>query len=67
MDKYELRPKLTDHKTEIDNLMEMVNQTYDLTETEIVRLAVERFWQAANPGKPIPTHFKLLRSVRLDF
>jgi hypothetical protein len=67
MDKYQLRPKLTEHKAEIDDLMKKVNQIYDLTETEIVRLAVERFWQAANPDKPIPPHFKLFRSIRLDF
>jgi hypothetical protein len=67
MNKHQFRPELTTHEEQITALMQKVNQVYDLTETEIVRLAVERFWKSAYPNQPIPEHFKLIRFVHLDF
>ena len=63
------RPDLTSHDALIDDLVDRVNAEamYKLTDTDIVKLAIERMWVTAHPGEMLPEKLKRKRYIRLQF
>jgi hypothetical protein len=67
MDKW--RPDLTSHEQIAQDVAAKVNAEalYQLTETDICKLALERFWRDAHPGEELPAGLKRKRYIRLQF
>lgn len=63
------RPDLTSHQALIADLVEKVNSEamFNLTDTDIVKLAIERMWKAAHPGEPLQKNLKRKKYIRLQF
>lgn len=63
------RPDLTSHIELLLEIVAKVNEEalYSLSVTDIVKLAIERMWLSAFPGRALPTGMKRKRYIRLQF
>jgi hypothetical protein len=66
---YKLRPDLTSHLELVRQITESVNAEalYQLSETDIVKLAIERMWKTAYPQRQLPKNLKRKKYIRLQF
>jgi len=63
------RPDLTSHAAVIEQIAERVNSEalYQLSQTDIVKLALERMWITAYPERELPKGLKRKKYIRLQF
>lgn len=63
------RPELTSHEQIAIEICQKTNEEalYQLTETDIVKLALERMWKDAYPDKELPRGLKRKKYIRLQF
>lgn len=63
------RPDLTSHLELIEQIAERVNAEalYKLSQTDIVKLAIERMWKTAYTERELPKGLKRKKYIRLQF